>query len=169
QVGAGDGRVRVVRRDVQQLRGRAGRRPRRAGRHVPAGLPTASRDADGCDPQDPPADPGHQARGEPQARDRPARGRRARRDADPRDEGTAEVTDHGPTGEGAVGPVPVRAEVVALRRGMFGAQDGGDTSGYGLLHRPVALPGASTRPYGEPFDALADAVEVAYPAWADAV
>jgi len=79
------------------------------------------------------------------------------------------VTDQGPAGEGAVGPVLAGSEVVAVRRGMFGAHDGGDTSGYGLLRRPVVLPGASARPYGEPFDAMADAVEAAYPEWADAV
>ena len=51
QVGARDGRLRVVGRHVQQLRDRAGRRPRRPGRHVPAGLPAAPGDADGRDPQ----------------------------------------------------------------------------------------------------------------------
>ncbi len=60
-------------------------------------------------------------------------------------------------------------EVVSVRRGMFGADDGGDTSGYGLLRRPVALPGAATRPYGEPFDELADAIEAAVPDYAEAV
>ena len=39
------------RRHVQQLRDRAGRRPRRAGRHVPARLPAAAGDADRRDPQ----------------------------------------------------------------------------------------------------------------------
>ncbi len=69
----------------------------------------------------------------------------------------------------AATPAFTHGEVVALRRGMFGASDGGDTSGYGLLRRPVSLPGASTRPYGEPFDALADAIEAATPDYADAV
>ena len=41
-------------------------------------------------------------------------------------------------------------EVIATRRGMFGANNGGDTSGYGGLIRTVRLPGASTRPYGGP-------------------
>ncbi len=39
QVGAGDGCVRQLWRDVQQLRDRPGRGPRRAGRHVPPRLP----------------------------------------------------------------------------------------------------------------------------------
>ena len=43
QVGAGDGRVRLVRQDVQQLRDRAGRRPHRAGRHLPSGARRARR------------------------------------------------------------------------------------------------------------------------------
>jgi len=79
------------------------------------------------------------------------------------------TTEQGPSGEGAVGPVASGGEVVALRRGMFGAEDGGDTSGYGLLRRPVALPGASVRPYGEPFDELADDIEAAVPEHSDAV
>ncbi|MEV5509799.1 NADH-quinone oxidoreductase subunit C [Streptomyces orinoci] len=58
-------------------------------------------------------------------------------------------------------------EVIGVRRGMFGAKDGGDTSGYGRLVRTVQLPGASTRPYGGPrggaaygdFDEVADELE----------
>jgi NADH-quinone oxidoreductase subunit C len=41
-------------------------------------------------------------------------------------------------------------EVIGVRRGMFGAEGGGDTSGYGGLVRTVRLPGASRRPYGGP-------------------
>jgi NADH-quinone oxidoreductase subunit C len=43
-------------------------------------------------------------------------------------------------------------EVIGVRRGMFGARGSGDTSGYGRLVRPVALPGSSPRPYGGYFD-----------------
>jgi NADH-quinone oxidoreductase subunit C len=58
-------------------------------------------------------------------------------------------------------------EVIGVRRGMFGAAGGGDTSGYGGLVRTVRLPGASTRPYGGPrgesgegvFDLIADELE----------
>ncbi|WNG90245.1 NADH-quinone oxidoreductase subunit C [Mycobacterium sp. ITM-2016-00317] len=48
-----------------------------------------------------------------------------------------------------------------MRRGMFGARDTGDTSGYGRLVRPVALPGSSPRPYGGYFDDVVDALEAA--------
>ncbi|MDP3967353.1 MAG: NADH-quinone oxidoreductase subunit C [Nocardioides sp.] len=48
---------------------------------------------------------------------------------------------------------------LATRRGMFGTQDTGDTSGYGGLVKPVAMPGATSRPYGGWFDAVADALE----------
>lgn len=41
-------------------------------------------------------------------------------------------------------------EVIGTRRGMFGADNGGDTSGYGGLVRTVRLPGESSRPYGGP-------------------
>ncbi|WP_185296272.1 NADH-quinone oxidoreductase subunit C [Mycolicibacterium litorale] len=44
---------------------------------------------------------------------------------------------------------------------MFGVRDSGDTSGYGRLIRPVALPGGSPRPYGGYFDAVVDALTVA--------
>ncbi|AWT53022.1 NADH-quinone oxidoreductase subunit C [Mycolicibacterium smegmatis] len=47
-------------------------------------------------------------------------------------------------------------EIIAVRRGMFGNRDTGDTSGYGRLVRPVALPGSTPRPYGGYFDAVMD-------------
>ncbi|REK85582.1 NADH-quinone oxidoreductase subunit C [Streptomyces inhibens] len=58
-------------------------------------------------------------------------------------------------------------EVIGTRRGMFGANNGGDTTGYGGLVRTVRLPGASLRPYGGPraegaygeFDEIADELE----------
>ena len=49
-------------------------------------------------------------------------------------------------------------EVVGLRSGMFGAQQG-DTSGYGGLRSPILFPGASARPYGSYFDEVADHLE----------
>jgi NADH-quinone oxidoreductase subunit C len=52
-------------------------------------------------------------------------------------------------------------EVISVRRGMFGARDTGDTSGYGRLVRPVALPGSSPRPYGGYFDEVVDALTAA--------
>ncbi|GAA3848557.1 NADH-quinone oxidoreductase subunit C [Streptomyces sedi] len=50
-------------------------------------------------------------------------------------------------------------EPIARRRGMFGANNGGDTSGYGGLDRTVRMPGASQRPYGGYFDEVADELE----------
>jgi NADH-quinone oxidoreductase subunit C len=50
-------------------------------------------------------------------------------------------------------------ELVAVRKGMFGARNGGDTSGYGGLVRKIELPGASPRPYGGYFDEVADELE----------
>ncbi|MCV7057438.1 NADH-quinone oxidoreductase subunit C [Mycolicibacterium gilvum] len=47
-------------------------------------------------------------------------------------------------------------EIIGVRRGMFGAKGSGDTSGYGRLVRPVALPGSSPRPYGGYFDEVVD-------------
>ncbi|GAA5007935.1 NADH-quinone oxidoreductase subunit C [Kitasatospora paranensis] len=53
--------------------------------------------------------------------------------------------------------IPV--EVVGSRQGMFGAQGSGDTSGFGGLTRPIALPPAAVRPYGGWFDEVADELE----------
>jgi NADH-quinone oxidoreductase subunit C len=50
-------------------------------------------------------------------------------------------------------------EVIGVRKGMFGAAGGGDTSGYGGLVRTIRLPGASSRPYGGFFDEIADELE----------
>ncbi|MFB1296502.1 NADH-quinone oxidoreductase subunit C [Mycobacterium sp. pW049] len=52
-------------------------------------------------------------------------------------------------------------EVIGVRRGMFGARGSGDTSGYGRLIRPVALPGSTPRPYGGYFDEVVDALSAA--------
>jgi NADH-quinone oxidoreductase subunit C len=55
------------------------------------------------------------------------------------------------------GPLPHQElEVVDVRRGMFGVEGSGDTSGYGGLVRPVAIPGATAAPYGGWFDTVAD-------------
>ena len=61
------------------------------------------------------------------------------------------------------GPLPPHQDldVVDVRTGMFGASSGGDTSGYGGLVRRVAVPGATQRPYGGWFDAVADALDAA--------
>lgn len=63
------------------------------------------------------------------------------------------------SGSGVPAPRDETGEVIGVRRGMFGAGDGGDTSGYGGLVRTIALPGASARPYGGWFDETADELE----------
>ncbi|MDX6327166.1 MAG: NADH-quinone oxidoreductase subunit [Nocardioidaceae bacterium] len=58
------------------------------------------------------------------------------------------------------GPLPHQdLEVVDVRTGMFGVAGSGDTSGYGGLVRPVAIPGRTSRPYGGWFDAAADRLD----------
>ncbi|NDZ82241.1 NADH-quinone oxidoreductase subunit C [Streptomyces sp. SID10853] len=59
----------------------------------------------------------------------------------------------------APAPRDEAGEVIGVRKGMFGARNGGDTSGYGGLVRTVALPGATNRPYGGWFDEVADELE----------
>lgn len=52
-------------------------------------------------------------------------------------------------------------EVRGERHGMFGASNGGDTSGFGGLVAPILFPGAAVRPYGGYFDEIADALAAA--------
>jgi NADH-quinone oxidoreductase subunit C len=47
-------------------------------------------------------------------------------------------------------------ELIGVRRGSFGVEGTGDTSGYGRLIREVVLPGSSPRPYGGYFDDVID-------------
>ena len=54
-------------------------------------------------------------------------------------------------------------------RGMFGVQGSGDTSGFGGLVRPRSVALDSPRPYGGYFDEVVDALEVAFPEFADAI
>jgi NADH-quinone oxidoreductase subunit C len=48
------------------------------------------------------------------------------------------------------------SEKIGVRRGSFGVEGSGDTSGYGRLIREVVLPGSSPRPYGGYFDDVVD-------------
>jgi NADH-quinone oxidoreductase subunit C len=66
-------------------------------------------------------------------------------------------------------PTPGEAAPGLVQRGSFGAQDSGDTSGFGGLVRRPWAPAPAERPYGEGFDEVADALVAAYPAFDDAV
>jgi NADH-quinone oxidoreductase subunit C len=82
------------------------------------------------------------------------------------------VTDTPTPGSGDAAVVPAGAatfDVVDVRSGMFGARDGGDTSGFGGLVESVAVAPAAARPYGGWFDEVADALERAYPQLDEAV
>jgi NADH-quinone oxidoreductase subunit C len=73
-----------------------------------------------------------------------------------------------PTDTGGAAPIEPTG-TGGQRRDMFGASGFGDTSGFGgLVVRPPQLV-STPRPYGEWFDDAADALEVAYPAFADAI
>ncbi len=58
-----------------------------------------------------------------------------------------------------VDPQSLRQQPLATRRGMFGAQGTGDTSGYGGLVKPVTMPSGQPRPWGGYFDEVADTLE----------
>ena len=158
QVGAVDGRLRLQRRHVQQLRDRPGRRPRRARRHLPARLPAAAGDAASTRSSSCTSRSARAARRQPRE-GAPARPRPRRSTAKP----TAQMkgllgesddildritTARGRRGRPATGAAgrPSRARrPVEVRHGMFGAHGTGDTSGYGGLVRPVAAPGRHGR------------------------
>jgi len=57
----------------------------------------------------------------------------------------------------------------ATEHGMFGVGDDGDTSGFGGLVRRKHVVFEAQRPFGGDFDETVDALEEAYPRFADAV
>ena len=170
EVGAGDGRVRQQRRHVQQLRDRAGRRPRRPGRHVPPRLPAAPGDADRRDPQAPRPGAAQAKLGANRAAGRSwsTRPPPCTPLPDLADEGpacgeprqrTRTTREHVPSRANVPAQPGVGARPIGTRHGMFGVRGTGDTSGYGGLVKPIVFPGASQRPYGGWFDEVADALE----------
>jgi NADH-quinone oxidoreductase subunit C len=72
-----------------------------------------------------------------------------------------EVSPNGGRPGNVPATIAAEAEVVGVRRGMFGQRGTGDTSGFGGLVRTIAMPGPSRRPYGGEFDAVADALAAA--------
>jgi NADH-quinone oxidoreductase subunit C len=85
------------------------------------------------------------------------------------------VTD---TGNVPVSADPVGASLTApaeyppaspTQRGLFGVRGSGDTSGFGGLVRRRPSVVDSPRPYGGYFDEVVDALEAAYPGFADAI
>jgi NADH-quinone oxidoreductase subunit C len=75
-------------------------------------------------------------------------------------EGTEpDLTDRAVENTLPVPPEQLRPEIVDVQHGMFGVQGSGDTSGYGGLVRPVAMPGGSPRPFGGWFDQVADSLQ----------
>jgi len=73
-----------------------------------------------------------------------------------------------PTPEGAQLGSP--AEIPSSpEKGMFGIHGTGDVSGFGGLVRPRAAVAGTPRPFGGYFDEVYDALEEAYPGFADAI
>lgn len=72
--------------------------------------------------------------------------------------------EHRPAGAVDTGGTDVR-----VTSDLFGAAEGSDTSGFGGLVRPVAVDVSTPRPYGGWFDEAVDALQEAYPDFADAV
>jgi NADH-quinone oxidoreductase subunit C len=98
-------------------------------------------------------------------------------DADPRlQDPTPQVDPDAPEGAVPATTAP-EVEAVEVKRGMFGVQDNGDTTGYGGLTRTVVLAVPAERPYGGWYDDLADSlaramnddVAAGHPAYGDAI
>ena len=84
---------------------------------------------------------------------------------------SGDLSTGGPTPEGRTpGAVDISLGADSrLTQDMFGATFGGDTSGFGGLVRQSPSTAGTPRPYGGWFDEFADALEAAYPQFADAV
>jgi NADH-quinone oxidoreductase subunit C len=61
------------------------------------------------------------------------------------------------------------AEVLQVRRGMFGVKGSGDTSGYGGLTRVVEFPAAATPPFGGWWDQVYDRIGALIPNFSDVI
>jgi NADH-quinone oxidoreductase subunit C len=72
--------------------------------------------------------------------------------------GDADPRLQGPPDSALPATTDAPPEVIGVRRGMFGARDNGDTSGYGGLTRAISMPAPAERPYGGWYDELADAL-----------
>ena len=60
-------------------------------------------------------------------------------------------------------------EVLAVRKGMFGVQGSGDTSGYGGLTRTIEFPAASTPPFGGWWDQVYARIGELVPNYSDVI
>ena len=56
--------------------------------------------------------------------------------------------------EGEIAPVSPHAEVIEVRKGMFGVQGTGDTSGFGGLNRTIEFPAPAEPPFGGWWDSV---------------
>ncbi len=74
--------------------------------------------------------------------------------------GTPDPTEPA-TGAEAVPATQVPPQVVGVRHGSFGVTGSGDTSGFGGLVEPIVWPAAATRPFGVPYDEMADEIDLA--------
>ncbi len=119
----------------------------------PEAPPDAETSKDAKDPSSASTAPGAAA-GERSLVDKPAAERSV---ADKSSNDTSVIVSDDP------GPLPPHQDldVIDVRHGMFGVTGTGDTSGYGGLVRPVAIPGATERPFGGWFDSAADRLESA--------
>ena len=75
----------------------------------------------------------------------------------------APLTDEAKAAAGQVATTEALPELIDVRQGMFGAHDAGDTSGYGGLVRPVAMPAPVQRPLAGWWDLVAEVLSRTLP------
>jgi NADH-quinone oxidoreductase subunit C len=74
------------------------------------------------------------------------------------DESDTSAAAQADTPPGELAEMAGRAEVIEVRKGMFGVQGTGDTSGYGGLNRTVEFPAPSEPPFGGWWDSVYDRI-----------
>jgi NADH-quinone oxidoreductase subunit C len=68
----------------------------------------------------------------------------------------ADVSAAADSAEGQLAEMSATTEVLEVRKGMFGVQGTGDTSGYGGLNRTIEFPAPSNPPFGGWWDSVYD-------------
>lgn len=71
--------------------------------------------------------------------------------------------------QASLAPLEPTEELITTRRGMFGVQGSGDTSGYGGLVRVIEFPPAGNPPYGGWWDQVNDRIGELVPNYSDVI
>src|SRR5829696_5462305 len=90
-------------------------------------------------------------------------------DAETRPESITEEATAAEEDEAQLAASEPTAEVLQVRKGMFGVKGSGDTSGYGGLTRVVEFPGAAIPPFGGWWDQVYERIGALIPNFSDVI